>query len=116
MIAWRCAGGRPCRDAARPRPPKSSHDEPFTVIWPFLTGVDVHSNTLPAASSTPYGLAPLTYVPTGVVSPGPFTPLSSLSDSNVLPHGYARPPSPRAAFSYSPSVGHRRGWPTSLPR
>jgi len=55
-------------------------------------------------------------LPTGTVSSGPWTRLSSWAESKVSPHGYVIPPGPRAAFSISAAVGRRRAAPTTSPR
>ena len=52
--------GRPWRAAGRVTPGKSSQEPPLTT-YSFLShsaGVEVHSNTIPAMSKTPCGLAP----------------------------------------------------------
>src|SRR5215207_8197130 len=70
----------------------------------------VHSQTLPAMSRQPAGLAPPGYAPTGVVPATPLSRVLASAASHARPHGKARPSLPRAARSHSASDGRRKTW------
>jgi hypothetical protein len=103
-----------------PRVPSSRAADAATAIVPAAAlderprvarGLAVHSNTCPAASCSPKGLAPSGNRPTGTVSNGPASWLLSRLGSNRSPQGKRCPSTPRAAFSHSCSVGIRHLMP-----
>src|ERR1019366_6630265 len=102
------SGPPPPRQAARRPPVSKSNDPPHnTRTLSFSYQSSTHSNTLPAMSKTPSGVAPAGYSPTGVGLPTFMPKFARFSSGSSCPHGYSRPPSPAAASSHSASRGNR---------
>src|SRR6185503_15184516 len=88
--------------------PGLAYEPPRSTRSASPVSVDVHSQTLPAMSWRPYGLAPHGCASTGHVVPclRP-EPTAARLLSSSSPHGNRRGSVPRAAFSHSASVGSR---------
>ena len=98
MCAWRRSGRLQLRIAHLAQAsPGLAYEPPRSTRSPSPVSVAVHSQTLPAMSWRPYGLAPRGCAPTGDVVPclRP-EPTAARLASSSSPHGNRRPSVPRA--------------------